>query len=175
MASLHPDLLSLERDQSGLEGAVLLIGETLAELEQSITRLERCPQEVALPWRTAFSNNGGSWWSQQGNLFADRNRLYRALLEVNARMTDPDRDWPPDADVIKQQMCEHRRRYEEHCPVIGVLACHVETLAAIQKQLDAINDRLTVNGKLFREIGLHGDRWLGDFCCNLLENCKEGN
>nr|XP_029707611.1 uncharacterized protein LOC109428119 [Aedes albopictus] len=161
--SLHRSLKSTERDQSLLEGAVLLIGETLAELEQSITRLEQCPREVALPsWRTSASS------SQRGNLLPDRNRFYRMLLEVDARMTEPDCEWPPDANMLKQKMNEHRRYYEESFPIIGILACQAETLAAIDKQLDAIEDRLEKNDNLFQDMGLHADRWLGEFCCNLL-------
>ncbi|XP_062556280.1 uncharacterized protein LOC134221108 [Armigeres subalbatus] len=165
MGSLHRCLQAADRDQSEQENAAQLIGATLDELEQSITRLEQCPHEVVLP-RISFAPG----CFQQRQYLAGRDELYRMLLEVNARMMDPDRDWPPEADMLKAKIREHQRCYEEQFPIIGVLACHTETLSAIEKQLDAVEDRLAANEKLFRDIGLHGERWLGEFCSNLVDS-----
>ncbi|XP_065094959.1 uncharacterized protein LOC135716008 [Ochlerotatus camptorhynchus] len=161
ISALQRRLDGVQRDQSELEGSVWLIAEKLVELELSITEQEQCAQEVTWPCRARawpFATSS----SQQAS--AERNKIYRTLLEVASRMDDPDREWPPVAGQLKVIIGDHRRCYDKHFPVIGVLACHTETLVAVEKQLDAINDLLAANEKLFRE-----------FCPRTEEHCRPGN
>uniref|UniRef100_A0A1Q3FZZ4 Nucleoporin NSP1-like C-terminal domain-containing protein n=1 Tax=Culex tarsalis TaxID=7177 RepID=A0A1Q3FZZ4_CULTA len=147
------------REQSELETLVRTVDLVQNELAQSISVLERCPQETTLLPVSSSSPSAGSSNSTQRNccrnVFAERNNFYRALMEVAHRMDGSiARDWQPSVDRLRSELDDFRRSCEKHYhPIVAVMAAHTEILTGLESQLDAIERRLASNGEQIRKLG----------------------
>ncbi|KAL1403085.1 hypothetical protein pipiens_005814 [Culex pipiens pipiens] len=141
------------REQSVLEDSVRTVGLVLDEMAQSISALERCPQE--LPSSASASSSNSSQRNCCRNVFAERNNFYRLLMEVAHRMDHSmARDWQPSVDRLRSELDDFRRTCEKHYhPVVAVMAAHTEILTGLESQLDAIERRLAINGEQIRKLG----------------------
>ncbi|XP_038121414.1 uncharacterized protein LOC119770492 [Culex quinquefasciatus] len=148
------------REQSVLEDSVRTVGLVLDEMAQSISALERCPQELPSSSAASASSSNSSQRNCCRNVFAERNNFYRLLTEVAHRMDHSmARDWQPSVDRLRSELDDFRRTCEKHYhPIVAVMAAHTEILTGLESQLDATERRLATNGEQIRKLGPAGDR-----------------